>query len=96
MRTTAPLVATDTRRIKSHDTDTRRIKSHDGVRVVSTSRQIDRTPQFETRRAPMPALADDRPRSASTQMVAYKGNGKHDLAQEARGKGARKKVRLAE
>ena len=85
-RTTAPLVAKDMRRIKNHE----------GVRVVSTSREIARTPQFETRRAPMPAVAYESSRSASTQMVAYRGNGKHDLAQDARGKGARKKVRQAE
>jgi hypothetical protein len=74
-----------------------RMKARDLERVVSTSREIARAPQFqpERRAYAMPAIEKSAPRGNGKQIVAYKGRGESRDA-SAREKGAHKKVREAE
>ncbi|HKW15318.1 MAG TPA: hypothetical protein VJS69_12595 [Candidatus Krumholzibacteria bacterium] len=78
--------------------ETGRMKSHDMTRVVSTSREIARAPQFQPDRpAYMPAIARSAARGNGQQIVAYKGRGEsRDANANAREKGTHKKVREAE
>jgi hypothetical protein len=85
-----PAMAKETRRIKAHDLAM--------ARVVSTSREIARAPQFQPeRRAYVPVVAQSDVRGVQPEMAAYRGRGvSRDVTTSTREKGAHKKVREAE
>jgi hypothetical protein len=79
--------------------ETRRIRTRDMARVVSTSREIARAPQFKPEvRTVAPAMnMKKNPSRGNAQVaVAYKGRGESRATSATREKGAHKKVRDAE
>ena len=79
--------------------ETRRIKTRDMARVVSTSREIARAPQFKPEvRTVAPAMNMKKNASRGNAQVAaaYKGRGESRATSATREKGAHKKVRDAE
>jgi hypothetical protein len=74
-----------------------RIKTRETVRVVSTSRDVNRGPQLEKSRTDVRVAARGQSTGNENAMVAYKERGqKHSsLVQNSHEKGARKKVRQA-
>jgi hypothetical protein len=95
----APMAPGQTRRFEpSMAKETRRISAHEMVRVVSTSREITRAPQFQPeRRAYAPVVTRSNARGAQPEIVAYRGRGEsRDVITSTREKGAHKKVREAE
>jgi hypothetical protein len=79
--------------------ESRRIKSYDSPRVVSTSREIARAPQFQPERRTVapPQIARNDALGKGQDMVAYKGRGEsRTQVASPREKGAHKKVREAE
>jgi len=77
--------------------ETRRIQAHDMVRVVSTSREIARAPQFQPERRAYAPVMRGNVRGAQSEIVAYRGRGEsRDVITSTREKGAHKKVREAE
>jgi hypothetical protein len=73
--------------------ETGRMKAQTNVRVVSTSRQIARAPQFATGRSAYPHATA---RGNETTIVAYKERAGVSHSTSAHEKGAHKKVREAE
>lgn len=74
-----------------------RVKTRETVRVVSTSREIARSPQLTKSRTTAQVMSHERAGN-EPQVLAYKGHGQKQsksLAQDSREKGARKKARQA-
>lgn len=86
----APLAPVRTFKAPVTAREARRIKTHDMARVVSTSREIARAPQFK------PAVEKSAARGNAQVAVAYKGRGDSRATSATREKGAHKKVRDAE
>lgn len=91
------IVRWDSQRTVVAPRETRRVKAHDMARVVSTSREIARVPQFKPEvRTFAPAVEKNATRGNAQVASAYKGRGDARATSATREKGAHKKVRDAE